>query len=265
MYNPFVLGLKYLRYLITAQNGNGHGIHSPFVYDFITQVLNDNGQYYCYGNLEAKRASLLKDKNEIEVQDLGAGSRKGTAAKRVIEDIARNALKPAKYSQLLFRMANYFKCQTILELGTSLGITTGYLANASNSAKVVTCEGVPAIATLARQQFSQLGLDNIVLIEGNFDQTLEKALQLLPKVDMAYIDGNHRFAPTLAYFNQIFPTLHNDSILIFDDIHWSAEMEKAWEDIKADGRVKLSIDLFFIGVVFFKQEFKVKQDFVIRF
>jgi predicted O-methyltransferase YrrM len=265
MYNLVSLGFKYVQYFVMAQNGKGHGIHSPFVFDFITLVLNDTGEYYCYELLEVHRAELLKNKNEIEVLDLGAGSRKGTTVQRRISDIARNALKPAKFSRLLFRMANYFKSQTILELGTSLGITTSYLAYADHAAKVLTMEGVPAIADLARNHFGLLGLKNIELLEGNFDDTLQTALGRLNKVDFAYIDGNHRFEPTVRYFKQMFPTLHADSVVVFDDIHWSEEMEQAWEAVKKEDGVTLTIDLFFIGIVFFKPGFKAKQHFTIRF
>lgn len=265
MYSPFRLAAKYLKYVFTASNGKGHGIHSPFVFDFVTLVLNDKGEYYCYDAVETLRARLLENDTSIEVTDLGAGSRKGTQSQRKISDIARNALKPPKFSRLLFRMANYFKSHTILELGTSLGITTCYLAHADHAAELVTMEGVPSIADIAKEQFDQLGLENIKLIEGNFDETLSLAVSSLKRLDFAYIDGNHRLEPTLRYFNTIFPILHKDSVVVFDDIHWSEEMEEAWEKIKSDSRVTLTIDLFFIGIVFFKPDFKEKQHFTIRF
>ncbi|MCU0405231.1 MAG: class I SAM-dependent methyltransferase [Chitinophagaceae bacterium] len=265
MYSPLKLGFKYVKYLLTAENGKGHGIHSPFVFDFVIHVLNDKGSYYCYTPLEDLRRELLHDDQELEVVDLGAGSRKGTGTVRKVSEIALNALKPSKYSRLLFRMANYYKSHTILELGTSLGITTSYLAQADHAAHILTLEGVPAIARKAKQHFQKFGLNNIELIEGNFDDTLSVALKKMPKIDFVYIDGNHRYEPTLRYFNQIFECLHQDSLVVFDDIHWSAEMEKAWEEIKKDERITLSIDLFFIGIVFFKKEFKVKQHFTIRY
>jgi predicted O-methyltransferase YrrM len=215
--------------------------------------------------VETLRARLLENDATINVIDLGAGSRKGAQNERKISDIARNALKPPKYSRLLFRMANYFKSHTILELGTSLGITTCYLAHADHAAEVVTMEGVPSIAQLASNQFEQMGLKNIKLVEGNFDETLSQALNDLPGIDFAYIDGNHREEPTIRYFNTMYPSLHKDSVVVFDDIHWSKEMENAWDKIKADERVTLTIDLFFIGIVFFKPDFKEKQQFTIRF
>ena len=265
MYSPFRLAVKFFKYLLTAQNGKGHGIHSPFVFDFVTLVINDKGEYYCYDAVETLRARLLENDNSIKIIDLGAGSRKGTQSERRISDIARNALKPPKYSRLLFRIANYFKSHTILELGTSLGITTCYLAHADHAAEVVTMEGVPSIAALASSQFEQMGLKNIKLVEGNFDETLSPTLSELPKLDFVYLDGNHRVEPTMRYFNTINSSLHKDSVVVFDDIHWSEEMEQAWEKIKTDNRVTLSIDLFFIGIVFFKPDFKEKQHFTIRF
>ena len=265
MYSPLHLGFKYLQYWFTAKNSKGHGIHSPFVFDFVTQVLNDTGTYYCYEIVEEQRKKLLDNETLIEVMDLGAGSRKGTHSQRKISDIARNALKPSKYSRLLFRMANYFKCRSILELGTSLGITTAYLAHVHHAAQVITMEGVPAIAQLARKHFASLSLHHIALIEGNFDDTLGQALLAMPKVDFVYIDGNHRLEPTLRYFETIFPHLHEDSVVVFDDIHWSGEMETAWQHILQDARVSLSIDLFFIGIAFFKKDIKVKQNFTIRY
>jgi predicted O-methyltransferase YrrM len=265
MYSPFTSGFKYLKYWLTAKNGKGHGIHSPFVFDFVTLVLNDTGNYYCYPPIEEERQRLLNDQTELNILDLGAGSRKGKQNKRCVREIAKNALKPVKYSQLLFRLANYYKSENILELGTSLGITTAYLSLANHAAHVITLEGVPDIAVQAKKTFSNLGIKNVSLVEGNFDDTLLQALHSLKKVDFAYIDGNHRLEPTLRYFETLYPFLHEHSIVVFDDIHWSSEMELAWNTIIADSRVTLTIDLFFLGVAFFKKEFKVKQHFAIRF
>lgn len=146
-----------------------------------------------------------------------------------------------------------------------MGITTAYLASSNSRAKVYTMEGVPDIVKTAQQHFTFLGLNNIQLIAGNFDKTLPHALSEMGAIDLAYLDGNHRLEPTLRYFEQIFPFLHAKSLFIFDDIHWSAEMEQAWKTVKADPRVKLTIDLFFIGLVFFDDAFKQPQHFTIRF
>jgi len=184
---------------------------------------------------------------------------------RSIGSIARNAAKPAKYGQLLHRMVKYYQPSTILELGTSLGITSAYLATAAPGSRLVTMEGAVEIASRARANFSSLGLKNVEVVEGNFEATLPAFLQTTGVIDFAFIDGNHRKAPTLRYFEQLLEHQRNDSIFIFDDIHWSAEMEDAWKFIRKHPSVQCSIDLFFIGIVVFRKEFREKQQFEIRF
>ncbi len=265
MYSKFRLGSKYLSYFLTAFNSKGHGIHSPFVFEFITKVINDRTQYAAYEKVEVLRKGLLGDESILTVEDFGAGSMKDRTDKRTISSIARNAAKPAKFGQLLYRMVAYYQPQNILELGTSLGLTASYLSLAKPDSKLITLEGATSIAAKARQNFDRLNLQNISLIEGNFDQTLSPALYKIPQVDFAFIDGNHRRDPTEGYFNQLLPAIHNKSILIFDDIHWSREMEQAWQAIKQHPSVRCSIDLFFMGILFFRQEFREKQHFSIRF
>ena len=265
MYGHFTLALKYLRYLFTAANGKGHGVHSPFVFEFITRVLNDNRRFYAFDAIEKTRTQLLSNHRLIEIQDFGAGSRVAKTNTRKISDVAKGSLKPAKYSQLLFRMIDYYGPTQIIELGTSLGITTAYLASANPAAKVTTFEGSSAIAQIAGHNHGLLGLSNISLIEGNFDEQLPLWLAQNKSVDFAFIDGNHAFKPTMAYFESLLAVVQDHSILVFDDIHWSEEMEAAWAQISAHPRVTLSIDLFFIGVVFFRKEFAQKQQVSIQF
>ena len=265
MYSSFQLAKKYAKYYLTAYNGKGHGMHSPFVYDFIANVLNDKEQYDCYATIEKRRKELLQDKSIIEVQDFGAGSSVIKTNKRVVKDIAASSLKPTKYAQLLFRIAKYYKAKNIIELGTSFGTSTAYLASADAGATVNTCEGAAAIAGIAKQTFIQLQLNNIQFTEGDFAKTFQPLLERSAATDLAFIDGNHRKEPTLDYFRQLLTHIHPSSIMIFDDIHWSIEMEEAWEQIKADPAVTLTIDLFFIGLVFVSPDFKVKQHFTIRF
>ncbi|WP_246073730.1 O-methyltransferase [Dinghuibacter silviterrae] len=251
---------------MTAANGKGHGIHSPFVFDMVTRVFGDKKVYPAYGAIESLRRHLSADRDTtIVIDDLGAGTGGAATQQRRLSSIARTALKPPKFGQLFFRLAQYYKPSTILELGTSLGITTAYLASGNPSASVVTCEGAPAIASVARRTFDTLGLSRIRLVEGNFDDTLGSVLSALSSLDFAYIDGNHRLEPTLRYYRQMQPRLHNESILVFDDIHWSLEMEEAWAAVKADPMVTCTVDLFFIGLVFFRREFHTPQHFTIRF
>ncbi len=265
MYSKRQMAKRYLLYWLHASNSKGHGVHSPFVFDFIINVLNDRRFFYCYNTIEHARSGLLVNKTLLTIEDFGAGSRIHTHTQRSVADIASSSLKPKKYGRLLFRMVNYFQPATILELGTSLGITTAYLASGNANAQVITMEGAVAIADTAQQTFAALQLENIAMVKGNFDNTLPHALQQLSTVDFAFIDGNHRLRPTLNYFEQLLPKTHEHSVLVFDDIHWSSEMEDAWNAIKAHPAVTLTIDLFFIGIVFFRKEHKAKQAFAIRF
>jgi predicted O-methyltransferase YrrM len=240
-------------------------MHSPFVFDFIKNVLGDKKKYDWYQIIETGRQKLLKQTAEIEVEDFGAGSAIIKTNKRKVADIARSSLKPKKYAQLLYRIVNHYKPLTILELGTSFGITTSYLAAGNTYANVYTMEGSAAIAEIAQKTFGRLGLTNIQLITGNFNNTLPELLLKLNTIDLAFIDGNHRKEATLDYFSKLLNHSTLNSIFIFDDIHWSAGMEEAWATIKQHPSVTLTIDLFFIGIVFLNPDFKIPQHFTIRF
>ena len=264
-YSTLQIAARYLRYYFTSSNGKGHGIHSPFIFEFITRVLNDTTSYPEYKKVEGLRKQLLNDSRMFIIEDFGAGSDILKKYERSISSIARNAAKSIKYGQLLFRMVKYYKPATILELGTSLGITSAYLSTAASASRLITAEGATEIALIARHNFDKLGLKNIELVEGNFDNTLAGILENMSQINLAFIDGNHRKEPTERYFRQMLPKLNNDSILVFDDIHWSREMEEAWAAIKDHPSVRCTIDLFFIGIVAFRREFHEKQHFTIRF
>lgn len=255
--------IKYLKHQLNAANRKGHGVHSPFVYAFIRNVLNDKRKFYAFEQIEKCRKDLLANNNVLTVEDFGAGSGTKKSKQRSILEIAGSSLKPKKISQLLFRIANYFSASRILELGTSFGITTAYMASANAAATVWTLEEASAVADVASSNFEKLGLKNINLTKGDFDETLGPVLDAIDKLDLVFIDGNHRYEPTIRYFEQLLPKLHEGSILIFDDIHCSKEMEDAWDQIRENASVTLTIDLFFIGLVFFRKESIVKQDFIL--
>jgi predicted O-methyltransferase YrrM len=265
MYSSLTLLRKYLQYKINSSNGKGHGVHSPFVYTFIREVLNKKASHPKFNNIEQRRAELKQDATLVQVWDRGAGSRQTSQNTRSIRAIAKAALKPKKYSQLLYKIAAYYQPSAILEMGTSFGITTCYLSLANENAKVVTMEGAPNVAVIAKQTFEKLGIENVRIEEGDFNHTLPLYLASQASVGFAYVDGNHRYEPTIQYFNQLLEKSNDDSILIFDDIHWSAEMENAWEEIKQHPSVTLTIDLFFIGLVFVRKAQKEKEHFIISY
>jgi len=236
-------------------------IHSPFIFELATAVLYDRTKYPVYQETEEIRKNMLQDNKTIAVEDFGAGSRNRTGTHRKVSSIARNSLKPAKYAQLLYRLARYYQPVNILEIGTSLGITTSYLAKSHENARVTTMEGAPTIAAIARGNFDRQQLGNVRIIEGKFENGLTQTLHTMQQVDLAYIDGNHKKLPTLTYFEQILPFTHNNSIIIFDDIYWSNEMKEAWAEIVNNQSVTITIDLFQMGIALFRKESKAKEHF----
>lgn len=254
----------YIKYLI--KSGNEHAIHSPFLFDLYTQVISNKKENHPdYAALQLLRKELLSSKEQIEILDLGAGSRINKSNVRTIQTIAKNAEKPAKFGKLFHRLSRRFNPDTIVELGTSLGLTTLYFSKAAPQANITTFEGCPQTASMAQQNFTRLDAQNVNLILGNIDNTLPDFVKSLNKgIDLLYVDANHRFEPTVRYFETCLPYANNDSIFIFDDIYWSDEMTQAWQHIKSHPRVTLSVDLFWIGLVFFRKE-QVKEDFILRF
>ncbi|MBX7139913.1 MAG: class I SAM-dependent methyltransferase [Chitinophagales bacterium] len=252
---------EFLRYIVRAQSIRS--IHSPFVFDFVQQVLHDPRTFYCYDEIEKLREQLLLVEDLIRITDHGAGSAVITSPARSIRSMARHAATPAKFAQMLFRLGVHYECKNILELGTSLGLTTLYLSSISQDAQVVTIEGDPQLAALAAKHFELLNRKNISLLTGTFESQLQTAAEKLERIDLAYIDGNHRKEATLNYFHHLLPFIHEKSVLVVGDIHWSKEMDEAWKEITSSPGTTATIDLFYLGLVFFRKELS-KQQFVIR-
>ena len=254
-----------IRYIIYYFNSkNKHYIHSPFIYHLVTEVINKKKRLPIYTEIENLKRNLCKIKREINITDYGAGSNINNSSKRKIKDIARNSSKNSKYGRLLHRLVKHYKPKNILELGTSLGISTCYIAEGNRNAKVYTIEGCPETANTAKENFNQLNINNIQTIIGNFDNTLEGLLKKLQYLDLVFIDGNHRKRPTIEYFKKCLDYANNNTIFIFDDIHWSTGMQDAWKEIQANTSVTATVDLFYIGIVFIKKELS-KEHFIVRF
>lgn len=260
-----VMLLAYLRYLSRARDE--HSLHSPFVFALYTQVIRASKRPESqFTSIQRLRKELRNSRQIVNVMDLGAGSKINAGQQRTVGDIARNSQKPARFGRLLFRLADRFKARTIIDLGTSLGITTAHLAQAVQSydGQVITFEGCPETAAIARQNFARLGFNNTTVVVGNLDNTLTPYVAQLKTVDFVFFDANHRYEPTVRYFETCLTKIHNDTVFVFDDIHWSDEMEQAWVYIKTHPAVAVTIDLFWVGLVFFRRE-QPKQDFVLRF
>ena len=252
----------YFKHRLTSKSR--HGTHSPFVYKLTDEVIYDFKSKSDYKIVEAQRKKLLGDDSEVSVSDLGAGSHLNKNLTKKVRQIAKNALKAPRLAQLIYRLAKQNNPQNIIELGTCLGITTAYLSKACPAADIVTIEGCPETAKVAYRNFGDLELENVELQVGNFDDLLPHVIEETNTLDFVYIDGNHRKDATLNYFEWCLPKVHDGSLLIFDDIYWSKGMKEAWEDIKAHPQVTVTIDLFWIGLVYFKKG-QAKEHFKIKY
>ncbi|WP_114782799.1 O-methyltransferase [Botryobacter ruber] len=259
---PFRLAAEYLLYRLRAFKL--HGVHSPFVFNLYHNVIRHTGHYYAYARVEQLRKKLLRDNRALQVTDFGAGPKSGSHKTRKVKEIARTSAKPAKYGQLLFRLVNHFQPATIFDLGTSLGVTTCYLAEARKQAAIYTFEGCPNIARAARENLKQLSLKQVNLVQGNLDETLEQQLQQVQQLDFVFFDGNHRYEPTMRYFNACLQKHHEHSVFVVDDLYWSQEMKKAWLEIKKHPQVRQTVDLFYVGLVFFR-ETQPKENFTLYY
>jgi predicted O-methyltransferase YrrM len=269
---------SWLKHQLTARNTGGHGVHSPYLFEWVRMVMSDKNTYYVWDEIEEIRQEMLKDTRELEFVDYGSGKLKGeNGDRRRVCDIAKGSLARRKDAQLLARLVGWLrrplltsplrggigdeasedrKGLTIVELGTSLGVTTAYLAAMDSRNKVVTYEGCPAVAEVARANWEKLGLSNIACVVGEITiDSLQLAVDRLSGIDVAFIDANHTYEATLTYFNALASRVHEKSVVVVDDIHYNEDMEKAWKAICADERVTTTMDLYRMGLVFFDKHY----------
>ena len=256
---------SYLKFLWNSKNE--HGVHSPFVFHLVTKCFYDRKPKPEYQVLKNYRNSLLENKNTIEVTDFGVGSKVFKSNSRQISKIAKTAGITQKSAELLFRITNYFQPESVLEIGTSLGLATSALAlgsrNLGTMAKITTLEGCLETANQCQLQLQQFNIDNVDLIVTEFSTYFHTQHPTPNTQHLVYFDGNHSKKATLDYFEILLPTITNETIWIFDDIHWSKDMEESWEIIKIHPKVSVTIDTFQWGLVFFRKE-QEKEHFVIR-
>ena len=269
---------SWLKHQLTARNTGGHGVHSPYLFEWVRMVMSDKNTYYVWDEIEEIRQEMLKDTRELEFVDYGSGKLKGeNGDRRRVCDIAKGSLARRKEAQLLARLVGWLgrplltspsrggigdealedrKGLMIVELGTSLGVTTAYLAAMDSRNKVVTYEGCPAVAEVARANWGKLGLSNIACVVGEITvDSLQLAVDRLSGIDVAFIDANHTYEATLTYFNALASRVHEKSVVVVDDIHYNEDMEKAWKAICADERVTTTMDLYRMGLVFFDKHY----------
>jgi predicted O-methyltransferase YrrM len=256
------IALRYLNYFLNAVDE--HSLHSPYIYNFYSKIIKpdqDGQEFVQYKNI---RKELIHDFRTLKIRDLGAGSSTNNHPYKKIKEIVKNSTTPPKQSRLFYRIIHHFQFKNIIELGSSVGINTLYMAAANKNAQIFTLEGCPHTASIANEVFSRFKSLNIHLIQGNIDTVLPNLVKKLPAIDFVYFDANHTYDATINYFDICLSKVHENTIFVFDDIHWSKGMEKAWYTIKNHEKVSLTIDLFDSGMAIFKPLY-VKQHYVLSY
>ncbi|WP_299116106.1 class I SAM-dependent methyltransferase [uncultured Winogradskyella sp.] len=251
--------ISYIKFLFTSTNQ--HGVHSPFVYNFVTKCLYNKVNYSAYQKLTDYHKILKSSRAVLQITDLGEGSKTLGTNKRKVNQMVKTSSSSKKESKLLFRVTQYFNFNTILELGTSLGMGTYALALANKFSKISTIEGCPNTSNFAKSKFKELEIKNVTFINGDFTVIIPSLKE--DKFDFIFFDGHHNKAATIQYFKSLLPKIHNDTVFVFDDIYWSKGMTEAWEYIKAHKTVTVTVDCFHLAFVFFRKE-QAKQHFKIR-
>lgn len=251
----------FLKHALKATNE--HGLHSPFLFEFYCDVIKDKSLPFDDTDIIKLRNRLLSDQREIKINDLGAGSKHSNKSHKKVADIAKTAKKSKKWSSILSRIISKYDYKTVVEFGTSLGVTTAMLSKATQYGKVYTFEGCANTMTIAKEGFQDLGLENITPLLGDIDDSLHNCFSQLPILDFVFFDANHQYEPTLRYFKRCLEKSHENSCFVFDDIYWSEGMKQAWEEIKTHPEVTVSLDFFQMGIVFFRKN-QPKQHFFLR-
>jgi len=256
--------LAFIQYLL--KSGTRHSVHSPFVYKLIDEVIRNKQEKPALTRINQLRDELICTPQLIETTDFKQKKKSSQITRRLqtVEEIARRSSVNKKYGRLLFNLVEFFSPQVIIELGTSVGISTLYLSKAHSQSKVFTIECCSAKSEQAQKCFSVMQCANIVQYTCDFTSVLPAVIQQAGKLDFAFIDGDHTYNATIANFEALLSISHNDTVFVFDDIHWSAEMAQAWKQITEHERVTVSIDLFRMGIVFLRKELS-RQKFVIRY
>lgn len=258
--------LKYLQHLFYRKNRKGHGIHSPYLFEFINGVIFNGKGISVPAHILKAHAELGKDRHLIPAA--GQGSPQGATSKvdaskeRSIRSFVRGSSVSRKQGGLLFRITCWLNPEVILELGTGLGVSTLYLASGfkgpvsqEQGARCVhTIEGDPARAQFSQELFKRFGLDGVKVYCGEVDLMVEELSGELSGRFLAFLDANHSYEPTLRYLRFLIDRAGEEAVIVMDDIYWSKGMQRAWREVISWPEIRVSIDLFHLGILLLRKD-----------
>lgn len=253
-----LIALEYIKYLLESKKR--HGVHSPFIYD-----LTDNCFSLIIPNDELDKLRIFdsrnaKDNTIIKIEDHGVGSKR-MSNERAVKAIFKNSSSKGKYGELLYKLCSHYKPSQVLELGTSLGTGTVRMSLGFPEADIITVEGCPETSHRAESNFNKSDLKNVTLINSTFNDFLNGLDD--ETYDLIFIDGHHDGTALMQYLERLKPHIHNDSLIVLDDIRWSKSMRNAWRELISSEEYNVSIDLFRLGIITPRQQ-QVKEHFTLR-
>jgi len=252
--------ISYLKYYSRAKTI--YSVHSPFMYEIIKELVQNKKGYYAFIEIEQLKRRLSIDQKQINLQDLGAGSKTRQSNQKTVSEILKTSVSSDQKCKILFHLSRVLKPRLSLELGTSLGISAMSIAQGDPQMTLHTIEGDPELRNIAQSHFQSKKL-KIISHQGSFDEILPNLLADVHKIDFVFIDGNHTYESTIRYHQMIKPKLSENAVILYDDIYWSKGMTDAWLDLKADPDFQFSLDLFNFGILFKRADEVKKQDFTI--
>lgn len=207
---------------------------------FIEQYISDNKYSQHVNNIESARINFLQNNDILPSSGKSVG------------EYCKASSSPQSKGEFLMKLIRVIKPDNCLELGTNFGISAAYQAcglELNGKGRLITIEYNRELLPYSDDLWDKIGIKHrIQQYQGKFEDVLSEILSMLQEIDFVYIDGNHRKEPTLSYFNEIYPFLRKDSVVVFDDITWSDEMKEAWMILSKDQRINNAFEVHDLGV-----------------
>ena len=255
---------KYMEHLYYRKHKYGRSIHAPYLFSLVNGVVFNGLKSDTPPGIIAAHRSLFREHTMINTGGFGAGSSVKRSPKRKVSSMVRKSSISFRYAKLLYRISKWYNPEMILELGTGVGVSTSYLASGQPGIPVHSIEGSKEKVAFALRFMKSNSLDNVTISCGELDQELNKMLPNLPDRLLVFMDANHRYEPTIRNMRSLLSAVKEDALILMDDIYWSPDMNRAWKEVISWPKVRVSIDLFQMGILLLGKDLS-KADVKISF